>query len=167
MCTAFACKVGTVSRAIQADAVFRAGSRKTLFSGSGTSEEPDCFDIGVITPDNVLVYQRGVTLPGGPIAAAARRLDRDPVSGSQHVAFALREMRRRRGYVALTDGNLVDRTGAAAEQARRPDAAMIHQKRGFRLAAQQPDLIIDPEAAAVPPGTTRTFAQGEPVEQDR
>ena len=61
-------------------------------------------------------------------------------------------MRRRRNYAGLTDGNLVDRTGAAAEQARRSDAPMIHQERGCSLAAQQPDLVVDPEAAAMPPG---------------
>src|SRR4051794_1220414 len=44
---------------------------------------------------------------------------------------------------------------------------MIHQERGFRLAAQQSDLVVDPEAAAMPPRASRTFAQGKPVEQDR
>src|SRR5258708_8048605 len=76
-------------------------------------------------------------------------------------------MRRRGSYAALTDGNLVDRAGAAAEQARRSDAPMIHQERGFCLAAQQPDPVVDPKATAVPPGASRAFPQGEPVEQDR
>ncbi len=67
----------------------------------------------------------------------------------------------------LADQNFIDRAGAAAEQARRSDAPMIHQERGFRLAAQQPDPGVDPEAAAVPPGAPRAFAQGEAVEQDR
>jgi hypothetical protein len=44
---------------------------------------------------------------------------------------------------------------------------MIHQERGCSLAAQQPDLVVDPEAAAMPPGAPRAFAQGEAVEQDR
>jgi hypothetical protein len=51
----------------------------------------------------------------------------------------------RRNYPALTDGNLVDCTGAAAEQARRPDPTVIHQERGFNLAAQQPDLVVEPK----------------------
>jgi len=68
---------------------------------------------------------------------------------------------------ALADGNLVDRSRAAAEQARRSDQTVIHQERRFRLAAQQPDLVVDAKTAAVPPGTPRTFAQGEAVEQDR
>ena len=55
-------------------------------------------------------------------------------------------MRRRRSYAALTDGNLVDRAGAAAEQARLSDAPMVHQERGFCLAAQQPDLVVDPKS---------------------
>jgi hypothetical protein len=53
----------------------------------------------------------------------------------------------------LADQNFIDRAGAAAEQARRPDPPVIHEKRGFRLAAQQPDLVVDPEPAAMPPGT--------------
>jgi hypothetical protein len=44
---------------------------------------------------------------------------------------------------------------------------MIHQERGFRLAAQQPDLVVDPKTAAMPPGAARAFAQREAVEQDR
>ena len=76
-------------------------------------------------------------------------------------------MRGRSHRAALADGNFIDRARAAAEQARRPDAAVIHQKRGFRLTAQQPDLVVDPKAAAVPPRAARAFPQGEPVEQDR
>src|SRR5262252_8922481 len=87
--------------------------------------------------------------------------------GGQHVTFALREMRRGRNHAGLTDGNLVHCAGAAAEQARRPDAPMIHQERGFGLAAQQPDLVVDPEPAAMPPRAPRAFAQREAVEQDR
>src|SRR5215831_4903158 len=103
----------------------------------------------------------------GPVPAAARRLDGNPISGSQHVTFALREMRRRGNHAGLTDGNLVHRAGTAAEQARWPDPPMIHQERGFSLAAQQPDLVVDPEAAAVPPSTTRAFTQRKTVKQDR
>src|SRR5215472_7891624 len=44
---------------------------------------------------------------------------------------------------------------------------MIHQERGFRLDTKQPDLVVDPKTAAVPPGAPRAFAQGEAVEQDR
>src|SRR6516225_2541760 len=76
-------------------------------------------------------------------------------------------MRRRSNHAALTDGNLVDCSGAAVEQTRRSDPPMIHQERGFRLATQQPDLVVDPEAAAVPPSTTRALPQGKPVKQDR
>src|SRR3954453_16407639 len=76
-------------------------------------------------------------------------------------------MRGRGDCSALADKNLIDRTRAAAEQARGSDAAMIHKKRGFRLTAQQPDLVVDPKPAAVPPGTARALAQGEAVEQDR
>src|SRR3954468_13304456 len=76
-------------------------------------------------------------------------------------------MRGRSDCAALADKNFIHRTRAAAEQSRRSNAAVIHQKRGFRLTAQQPDLVVDPKAAAVPPGTARAFAQGEAVEQDR
>jgi hypothetical protein len=44
---------------------------------------------------------------------------------------------------------------------------MIHWERGFSLAAQHPDLVVNPEAAAMLPGTPGAFAQGEAVEQDR
>src|SRR3954451_22133769 len=44
---------------------------------------------------------------------------------------------------------------------------MIHQERGCRLATQQSDLVVDPKAAAMPPGAPRAFAQGEAVEKDR
>ena len=93
----------------------------------------------------------GVPLLSGPVAPTARGLDRNPISWSQHVAFSLREMRGRCDGGALADGNLVDRSRAAAEQARRSDPPVIHQERGFRLAAQQPDLVVDPEAAPMPP----------------
>src|ERR1044071_3022233 len=76
-------------------------------------------------------------------------------------------MRGRAECAALAHGNLVDGTRAAAEEAWRSDAPMIHQKRRFRLAAQEPDLIVDPEAAAMPPGASRAFAQRKTVEQDR
>src|SRR5262252_4519143 len=76
-------------------------------------------------------------------------------------------MRRRRSYTALTDGDLIDCAGTAAEQARRSDPTVIHQERGLGLAAQQPDLVVDPEAVPVPPGAPRTFAQRKTVEQDR
>src|SRR4051795_10383331 len=76
-------------------------------------------------------------------------------------------MRGRSDCSTLADQNFIHRTRSAAEQARRSNTAVIHQKRGFRLTAQQPDLVVDPKAAAMPPGTTRAFAQGKPVEQDR
>src|SRR6516164_5466089 len=76
-------------------------------------------------------------------------------------------MRRRHSYTALTDGDLVHCAGTAAEQARRSDPTVIHQERGLGLAAQQPDLVVDPKAAAVPPGAPRAFAQRKTVEQDR
>src|SRR5215831_42521 len=75
-------------------------------------------------------------------------------------------MRRGRSYTALTDGDLVHCAGTAAEQARRSDPTVIHQERGLGLAAQQPDLVVDPEAAAVPTGAPRAFAQRKTVEQD-
>src|SRR5215831_18825031 len=139
-----------------------------LFRGSctGAGEQPDGLYIGVITSGDVAFHHHGVTLRSGPVSAAARRLDGNPVSGGQHVAFALREMRRRRSYAALAHGNLVHGAGTAAEQARRSDPTVIHQERGFRLAAQQPDLIVDPEAVAMPPGAPRAFAQRKAVEQD-
>src|SRR5215831_21330816 len=89
---------------------------------------------------------------GGPVPAAARRLDGNPISGGQYVTFTLREMRRRGNHVGLADGNLVHCAGTAAEQARRSDPTVIHQERGLGLAAQQPDLVVDPKTAAVPPG---------------
>src|SRR3954471_11045983 len=76
-------------------------------------------------------------------------------------------MRGRSDCAALADKNFIHRTRAAAEQSRRSDAAVIHKERGFRLTAQQSDLVVDPKPAAVPPGTARAFAQGEAVEQDR
>src|SRR3954451_14484562 len=76
-------------------------------------------------------------------------------------------MRRRSDCATLADQNFIHRTRSAAEQARRSDTAVIHQKRGFRLTAQQPDLVVDPKPATMPPSTTRAFAQGKPVEQDR
>src|SRR3954468_641112 len=76
-------------------------------------------------------------------------------------------MRGRSDCAALADKNFIHRTRAAAAQARRSDAAVIHQKRGFRLTAQQPDPVVDPKPATVPPSTPRAFAQGEAVEQDR
>src|ERR1700751_5335031 len=76
-------------------------------------------------------------------------------------------MRRRGNYAGLTDANLVHCAGTAADQARRPDPPMIHEERGFCLAAQQPDLVVNPKAAAMPPSAPRAFAQGEAVEQDR
>src|SRR6185436_16103496 len=108
-----------------------------------------------------------VTLRRGSIAAAARRLDGDPIARSQQVTFALREMWRSGEGAALADKNLVDRAGAAAEQTRRSDAAVIHQERGFRLTAQQADPEVDAKAAAVAAGAARAFAQGKAVEQDR
>src|SRR6516164_2292321 len=76
-------------------------------------------------------------------------------------------MRRRRSYTVLTDDDLVHCAGTAAEQARRSDPTVIHQERGFSLAAQQPDLVVDPKTAAMPPGAARAFAQRKTVEQDR
>src|SRR3954453_17616584 len=76
-------------------------------------------------------------------------------------------MRGRSDCAALADKNLIHCARAATEQARWSDTAVIHQKRRFRLPAQQPDLVINPKAATMPPGTARAFAQGEAVEQDR
>src|ERR1700741_3906890 len=89
--------------------------RNALFRGSrmGAGEQPDGLHIGVITSGDVAFHHCGVTLRSGPVPAAARRLDGDPISGGEHVTFALREMRRPRSYAALTDGNLVDCSGAA------------------------------------------------------
>src|SRR5262249_14251878 len=138
-----------------------------LFRGSGTAKQPDSFASGVVATGDIALHHRRVPLGSGPITAAAGRLHRDPISRSQHVTFALREMRRRRSDAALTDGNLVDGAGAATEKAGRSDPTVIHQKRGFRLAPQESDLVVDPETAAMPSRTSRTFAQGKPVEQDR
>src|SRR3954452_19120676 len=76
-------------------------------------------------------------------------------------------MRGRSDCATLADQNFIHRTRSAAEQARRSDTAVIHQKRGFRLTAQQPDPVVDPKPAAMPPGPPRASAQGKPVEQDR
>src|SRR3954447_24737012 len=76
-------------------------------------------------------------------------------------------MWRRSHCGALADKNLIDRARAAPGQTQRSDAAVIHQKRRFRLTTQQPDPVVDPKPAAMPPGTPRAFAQGKPVEQDR
>jgi hypothetical protein len=42
-----------------------------------------------------------------------------------------------------------------------PTRPWSHQERGLRLAAQQPDLVVDPKTTAVPPGAPRAFALGE------
>src|SRR6516165_4673514 len=133
----------------------------------GAAEQPDGLHIGVITSGDVAFDHRAVTLRNGPIPAAARCLDRDRIPRSQHIAFALREMRGRRDYAALADGNLVHCAGTAAEQARWSDPTVIHQERGLGLAAQQPNLVVDPKTAPVPPGAPRAFTQREAVEQDR
>src|SRR5215475_2693491 len=126
----------------------------------GAGEQPDGLYSGVITSGDVALH-------GGPISAAARRLDGNRISGGQHVTFTLREMRRRRNHVGLADGNLVDCAGTAAEQARWSDPTVIHQERGLGFAVQKPDLVVDSKTAAAPPSATRAFAQGEAIEHDR
>src|SRR5262245_36071643 len=51
--------------------------------------------------------------------------------------------------------------------ARRAEAAVVHHEGRARLSAQQLDLVVDAEAAALAPGTARALAQGETFEQDR
>src|ERR1700740_1944694 len=99
----------------------------------GAGEQPDGLLIGVITSGDVAFHHRRLTPRSRPIPAAARRLDGNPISWGQHVTFTFREMRRRRSYTALIDGDLIHCAGTAAEQTRRSDPTMIHQERGLGL----------------------------------
>src|SRR5690606_41300254 len=55
----------------------------------------------------------------------------------------------------------------AAKRALGPISAVIHDEGGARLPAQDLDLVLDSEAAAMLPGTAARLAQGELAEQDR
>src|ERR1051325_850185 len=59
-----------------------------LFRRSGAGKQGDGFVSCVIAAGKVALHPRRVPLRSGPVAAAARRLDRNPISGSQHVTFA-------------------------------------------------------------------------------
>ena len=110
-----------------------------------------------------------VALARAAVAAAARRAHRDPVAGGQRIALALRAVRAARR--ACRPGHLDRRSAAGSwppQQAGRADAAVVHQERRSRLAAQQPDAVARRRSRrACLPGAARALAQRVLLEQDR
>ena len=68
---------------------------------------------------------------------------------------------------AAVHAHHVGRAVAAAPHARRAEAAVVHDERGARLAAQQLHLVVHAEAAALRARPARALAQREAREQDR
>src|SRR6185437_14374023 len=89
------------------------------------------------------------------------------VAGADRDVLVLREMRRHVDGAVANDADLVDAAGAAALGAGRPGPAVVHHHRHARLAATQPDPVVDAEAAAELAGAARAFVQRILLEQHR
>src|SRR4029077_5994425 len=102
----------------------------------------------------------GVAQARVAVAAAAWRAHLHPVAGRELVAFALGDVLWHRGLAGLTDNQLVGRAGQTSLQTGRAVAAMVHQERGGRGAAQQAHAIADAVAAPMAAGARGALAQG-------
>src|SRR5690606_24902671 len=93
------------------------------------------------------------------VAAAARRRHGDPVALADEDALILGKMRRHVVRAVDADDDLVGAAVAAAEHALRPDAPVIHDEGGARLAAAEPHRVADAEAAAPAAGAARALGE--------
>src|SRR5579883_975662 len=119
----------------------------------------------VISAHDIALDEVGRALAGIAIAAAAGGRDGDAVAGRDADVLILREMRRHVSLAPLLHQHAVDAAIAPAQRTLRADAAVIHDEGGARLAAPEPDLVAEPETAALTPGAARAFGERIFLEQ--
>src|SRR5262249_21722429 len=97
-------------------------------------------------------------IAGDQLGSARRWLAVATTAGGQHFhaiadlqgdVLVLGQVLGNEGFAAAMDLDHVGAARAATANARRPEAAMIHDKGGTRLSTQQLNLVVHAEAAAL------------------
>src|SRR5262249_48612425 len=116
---------------------------------------------GVVAAPHISRHQTYVARPRIAVAASTWRHNLYAVAGAERDVLVLGQVLRHQGLTFPMHADHVGRAVTAAQHARWPEAAVVHDEGGARLAAQQLHLVVHAEAAALRPGPAGALAQGE------